>query len=44
MMKKWQKVLENCGVCDFILDHKLYLSKKIPLAGVAHQCGTLRWK
>ncbi len=43
MMKKWKKVLEDCGVCDFILDHKLYLGKKIPLAGVAHQCGTLRF-
>lgn len=43
MMKKWKNVLEDCGVCDHILDHKLYIGKKIPLAGVAHQCGTLRF-
>jgi choline dehydrogenase-like flavoprotein len=43
MRMKWKSVLEDCGVCDTILDHKLYLGKKIPLAGVAHQCGTLRF-
>ena len=43
LMKKWKHILEECGVCDSIIDHKLYLGKKIPLAGVAHQCGTLRF-
>ncbi len=43
MMMKWKKILQDCDVCDTILDHKLYLGKKIPLAGVAHQCGTLRF-
>lgn len=43
MKKKWKNILEECEVCDTIIDHKLYLGKDIPLAGVAHQNGTLRF-
>jgi len=43
MKKKWKNILEECEVCDTIIDHKLYLGKNIPLAGVAHQNGTLRF-
>jgi choline dehydrogenase-like flavoprotein len=28
---------------EHLLPHNLYIGKKIPLAGVAHQCGTLRF-
>lgn len=40
---RWKEVLQECDVCDTILDHKFYLGKVIPLAGVAHQNGTMRF-
>jgi choline dehydrogenase-like flavoprotein len=43
MRKKWKMILEDCDVCDTLIDHKLYIGKKIPLAGLAHQCGTMRF-
>ncbi len=43
MRGRWKDVLQDCDAADTFLDHKLYIGKKIPLAGVAHQCGTLRF-
>jgi len=38
---KW--ILENVGCETHILPNNIYLGKKIPLAGTAHQCGTIRF-
>jgi choline dehydrogenase-like flavoprotein len=44
LRRKLQSLLGELG-CEAhgILDQNLYLGKKIPLAGVAHQCGTIRF-
>ena len=38
---KW--ILEHVGCETHILPNNLYIGKKIPLAGTAHQCGTIRF-
>lgn len=38
---KW--ILENAGCESHLLPNNIYLGKKIPLAGVAHQCGTMKF-
>lgn len=38
---KW--VLEHVGCETHFLPNNIYLGKKIPLAGTAHQCGTIRF-
>ncbi|GHB80370.1 GMC oxidoreductase [Persicitalea jodogahamensis] len=43
LQSRWKAVLQECEVCDTILDHQFYLGKTIPLAGVAHQNGTMRF-
>ncbi len=43
MMAKWKHILNESDIADTVLDHKLYLGKKIPIAGVAHQVGTLKF-
>lgn len=43
LQTRWKVVLQECEVCDSVLDHKFYLGKEIPLAGVAHQNGTMRF-
>lgn len=41
--KKLRSLLENIGCHTHIIPNYLYLGKKIPLAGTAHQCGTIRF-
>ncbi len=43
LQNKWKEVLKECEMGDTILDHQFYWGKKIPLAGVAHQNGTMRF-
>jgi len=43
LQTKWKEVPQECGVCDTVSDQKFYLGKTIPLAGVAHQNGTVRF-
>ena len=38
---KW--MLEHLGCEKHLLPNNLYLGKKIPIAGTAHQCGTIRF-
>jgi choline dehydrogenase-like flavoprotein len=41
LKKKWKKVLKKINKNNTLFD--LMLDKDIPLAGVAHQCGTIRF-
>lgn len=43
LQKKLRSILENVGCHTHIIPNNLYLGKKIPLAGTAHQCGTVRF-
>ena len=43
LQKKLRWILENVGCEPHIIPNNLYLGKKIPLAGTAHQCGTVRF-
>lgn len=43
LREKWKAILQDCNACDTTFDHKLYFGKTIPLAGVAHQNGTMRF-
>lgn len=43
LYKKLVWILEHAGCETHLLPNNLYLGKKIPLAGVAHQCGTIRF-
>ena len=43
LKKKLKWILEHTGCETHILPNNIYLGKKIPLAGTAHQCGTLRF-
>lgn len=43
LYKKLVWILEHVGCETHLLPNHLYLGKKIPLAGVAHQCGTVRF-
>ena len=36
-------MLNYIGCEDHLLPAHLYLGKKIPIAGTAHQCGTIRF-
>ena len=40
LQKKLRYALEHAGCKSHLLPNHVYLGKKIPLAGVAHQCGT----
>ena len=40
LQKKLKHALEHAGCENHLLPNHVYLGKKIPLAGVAHQCGT----
>jgi choline dehydrogenase-like flavoprotein len=44
LVAKLKGLLRHMG-CeeDSLIPHNLYIGKKIPLAGVAHQCGTVRF-
>ncbi len=43
LQKKLRWILENVGCETHLLPNNLYLGKKIPIAGTAHQCGTMRF-
>jgi len=40
---KLKGMLEHIGCERHLVPHHLYLGKKIPIAGTAHQCGTIRF-
>ncbi|MBW6479656.1 MAG: GMC family oxidoreductase [Bacteroidales bacterium] len=43
LQKKLRWILEHTGGNTHLLPNNLYLGKKIPIAGTAHQCGTIRF-
>lgn len=43
IVSKLKGMLSKIGCDDHLIPCSVYLGKKIPLAGVAHQCGTLRF-
>ncbi len=43
LQKKLRWILEHVGCETHLLPNHMYLGKKIPLAGTAHQCGTVRF-
>lgn len=43
LIKKLKNLLTRVGCKDRLLPCSLYLGKKIPIAGTAHQCGTVRF-
>lgn len=43
LQKKLKWILEHAGCEQHLFPNHLYLGKKIPLAGTAHQCGTVRF-
>ena len=43
LQKKLRYLLEHVGCEHHLIPNNLYLGKKIPLAGTAHQCGTVRF-
>ncbi|MGF1671599.1 MAG: GMC oxidoreductase [Balneolaceae bacterium] len=43
LLKKLKWILKNSGCETHLLPNNIYLGKKIPLAGTAHQCGTVRF-
>jgi choline dehydrogenase-like flavoprotein len=43
LLSRWTEVLKSIECGDSILPCSLYFRKRIPLQGVAHQCGTCRF-
>ncbi|NCP84788.1 MAG: GMC family oxidoreductase [Bacteroidetes bacterium] len=43
LQKKLRWILEHTGCESHLLPNNIYLGKKIPIAGTAHQCGTIRF-
>jgi len=43
LQKKLKWMVEHAGCESHLFPSNLYLGKKIPLAGTAHQCGTIRF-
>ena len=43
LQKKLKWILEHIGCEKHLIPNNIYLGKKIPLAGTAHQCGTIRF-
>jgi choline dehydrogenase-like flavoprotein len=43
LTRKLKSLLGDIGCEDHLLPANVYLGKRIPLAGVAHQCGTVRF-
>jgi choline dehydrogenase-like flavoprotein len=43
LVEKWKKVLGQVDPGHSFVPHSLYLTKDIPLAGVGHQAGTIRF-
>ena len=40
---KLKSLLKQIGCHDYLFSRSVYLNKKIPIAGIAHQCGTVRF-
>ncbi|MUG93866.1 dehydrogenase [Scytonema sp. UIC 10036] len=43
LVNRWTRVLKMIGCGERIIPYSFYFRKKIPLQGVAHQCGTCRF-
>ncbi len=43
LIKKLKEMLNKIGMSHHLIDSSIYLGKKIPLGGTAHQCGTVRF-
>jgi choline dehydrogenase-like flavoprotein len=43
LLKKHQEILSHLGTHSHVFPNKVYLSQQIPIAGCAHQTGTLRF-
>ncbi len=43
LIAKWKSLLGRLGFREHVLPRNLYLSKRIPIAGTAHQAGTIRF-
>lgn len=43
LVAKLKELIKQCGIGDDTFENTFYLGKKIPIAGVAHQCGTIRF-
>ncbi len=43
LIQQLKKILNEAGIYHHLLSNSAYLGKKIPLAGTAHQCGTVRF-
>ena len=43
LVKRWKHLLNESNMYSSILDHNLSISKEIPLSGLAHQNGTLKF-
>jgi choline dehydrogenase-like flavoprotein len=43
MVEKWKKILTDIDNTHSFFPHGIYLRKTIPLSGIAHQCGTMRF-
>ncbi len=42
LIEKLKGLLNHIGCEEHLFDRSVYLGKKIPIAGTAHQCGTIR--
>jgi len=43
LIHQLKQLLSSCGIPHHLIPNSAYLGKKIPLAGTAHQCGTVRF-
>ena len=43
LIEKWKHILADIDTGHMLVPHSIYLSKDIPLAGVAHQVGTVKF-
>ncbi len=43
LIKKLKEMLQKIGMKHHLIDNSAYIGKRIPLAGTAHQCGTIRF-
>ncbi|MFN8526714.1 MAG: GMC family oxidoreductase [Chloroflexota bacterium] len=43
LLKHFEHALSQVGHLEHFLPSEVYLAKKLPIAGVAHQCGTLKF-
>ncbi|MCX6986945.1 MAG: GMC family oxidoreductase [Chlamydiae bacterium] len=43
LVHQLKKILNEAGIYHHLIPNNAYIGKKIPLAGTAHQCGTVRF-